>query len=326
MKGQKEVKIRLSKKKIMLTIVLLIVIILMILTSKLINAITKDKDVSNLGNMGLAVIDGKNVYYNKWEEGIFKVKGFSEEKLTEETAYSMNIVDDTIYYLSVSSDQEILLKSIKTNGKDLTTLKRLYTSISKIYVQDGFIYFVTNEGLDGISRYNIETGETTVITTATIKDFQVLKDKIYFSDNIENLYSMTLTGLELKRVINTPIIEKFQIQGKYIYFYNTSDSTFCKADLDGENITKITDKIVKNANYNVTDKRIYYYDKENNSISSMNLKGEDIEVIKEINAKKTKINIVGDEIYYLDSSLNPKQAYQIFRVGIDGKKIKEIKY
>ena len=137
---------------------------------------------------------------------------------------------------------------------------------------------------------------------------------------------MTLTGLELKRVINTPIIEKFQIQGKYIYFYNTSDSTFCKADLDGENITKITDKIAKNANYNVTDKRIYYYDKENNSISSMNLKGEDIEIIKEINAKKTKINIVGDEIYYLDSSLDPKQAYQIFRVGIDGKKLKEIKY
>ena len=326
MKEAKEVKIRLSKRKIMITVLLLIVIILIMITSKIIGLITKERNVSNLGNMGLAYYYDGHIYYNKWEEGIFKVNKFSEEKLTDETAYSINIVDDVIYYISVSKDQEILLKSIDINGENMKTLKRLYTSISKIYINNGYIYYVTNEGLDGISRYNIKTGENNLITTATVRDFCVTDDKIYFSDNIENLYSMTHTGLELERIVNKPIIEKFQVQGKYIYFYNIVDNNFCKVDLNGENLEMITNRIVGNANYNVTDKNIYYFDKDTNSISVMDLKGENIELIKKINAKKTKINIVDDEIYYLDSSKDPKQAYQMFRVGKDGSKSKEVKY
>ena len=82
------------------------------ITSKIIGLITKERNISNLGNMGLAYYYDGHIYYNKWEEGIFKVNKFSEEKLTDETAYSINIVDDVIYYISVSKDQEILLKSI----------------------------------------------------------------------------------------------------------------------------------------------------------------------------------------------------------------------
>lgn len=326
MREAKEVKIKLSKRKIMLTILLLVVILLIILTSKIIGALTKERSISNLGNMGLAVYDGKYVYYNKWEEGIFKTKGSKEEKLTDETAYSMNIVDDTIYYLSVSDNQEILLKSIKTNGEELKTLKRLYTSISKIYVQDGYIYYVTNEGLDGISKYEIETGNTTVITNASIKDFGILDDKIYFTDNIKNLYVMSNTGINLERIVNKPVVEKFQIQGKYIYFYNNEEEAFCRVDLNGENMEVISDRIAENANYNVTSKKIYYFDKETNSISKMDLDGDNVKIVKEINAKKTKINIIEDKIYYLDSSKDPKQSYQIYRVGTDGGKLKEIVY
>ena len=326
MKEAKEVKIKLSKRKVMLTILLVFVIILIVLTSKLIGFITKDREISNLGNMGLATEDGKYTYYNKWEKGIFKAKGNKEEMLIDETAYSMNVVDDTIYYLSVSNKQEILLKSIKTNGEDLKTLKRLYTSISKIYVQDGFIYFVTNEGLDGISKYNIETGECNLIVSSKIKDYVLCDDKIYFSDDRENLYVMTNTGIELQRIINAPIIEKFQIQDKYIYFYNLENEKFCRVDLNGDKMEIISERIEENSNYNVTSRRIYFYDKQTNSISKMDLDGENLEIVKEINAKKTKINIVDDVIYYLDSSNDPSQAYQIFRVGVDGKKLREIDY
>ena len=137
---------------------------------------------------------------------------------------------------------------------------------------------------------------------------------------------MTNTGIELQRIINAPIIEKFQIQDKNIYFYNLEEEKFCRVDLNGENLEVVSDRIEENANYNVTSRKIYFYDKQTNSISKMDLNGENIELIKEINAKKTKINIVDDEIYYLDSSEDPSQAYQIFRVGVDGKKLKEIVY
>ena len=322
----KEVKIKLSKRKIILTILLVIIIVVISFMISGIKSLFKDKKISNLGNMGLAKEYDKVIYYNKWEDGIYKVKGNKETKLIDETAYSINVVDDVIYYITVSKDKEILLKSIDIDGKNSKVLKRLYTAVSKIYVQDGFIYFVTNENTDGISKYNIETGESTMITTSPIKDFVVTKDKVYFSDNIENLYEMSLTGIELKRIIAKPMVETFAIYDDHIYFYNTIDNNFVRTDLNGENLEVITRKIAKNANYNVTRNKIYFFDKETNSISSMNLKGEDVKVIKKINAKKTKINIVGDEIYYLDSSINPKQAYQIHRVHLNGKDGKEIKY
>lgn len=326
MSETKEVKIKLSKRKVMTLLLLIVMLIMINFTFKLIKSITKDRNISNLGNMGLAVEDGKNVYYNKWEEGIVKIKGNKETLLTEETAYSIHVEDDIIYYLTVSEDQEILLKSVNSKGEDLKTIKRLYTSISKFYLQDGFVYFATNKNQEGISKYNLETGEETVITTSPIKDFVVTEDLIYFTDDIENLYTMTLTGIELKRIIANPMVDNFQIQGKYIYFYNTIDEKFCRTDLNGENLEVISERLLENSSYNVTNKKIYFFDKETNSISSMDLDGDNVKEIRKINAKKTKINIVGDEIYYLDSSNDPKQAYQMFRMQTNGNNSKKIEY
>ena len=58
----------------------------------------------------------------------------------------------------------------------------------------------------------------------------------------------------------------------------------------------------------------------------MDLDGTDVKEIRKINAKKTKINIAGEDLYYLDSSLDPKQAYQMFRMKSNGNNSKEIKY
>ena len=328
MSETKEVKIRINKKKLIIAIILILLLITICITFKGIKKAKVKNNNSNLGNMGLAVTDGDTVYYNKWEVGITKAKGNSDQLLTSSTAYSMNLVKDTIYYISVSDDAEIVLKSVKTNGKDEKTIKRLFTSVSKIYVQDGFIYYVNKENnLDGISRYNIDTGEVQVITTANIRDFAVLEDKIYFTDNIENLYIMDLTGINLKRIINKPMIKEFQIQGKYIYFYNTDDNNFCRCDLNGENVQVISDRIKANSNYNVTNNKIYFFDEETNTISSMDLNGKSIKELKAIKAKRTKINVVNDQIYYLDSSEDVAgQSYQIHRMNLNGSDGRKIEY
>ena len=95
MNGAKEVKIKLSKRKVMTLIVFIVVLIMINFTLKWIKTINKDRNISNLGNMGLVVEDGKTIYYNKWEEGIVKVKGNKETLLTEETAYSIHWKDIT---------------------------------------------------------------------------------------------------------------------------------------------------------------------------------------------------------------------------------------
>ena len=57
--------------------------------------------MGNYANMGLAVEKDGVIYYNKYEKGIVKVKGGKEYQITDETAYSMTVYNDEIYYLTV---------------------------------------------------------------------------------------------------------------------------------------------------------------------------------------------------------------------------------
>ncbi len=251
----------------------------------------------NLSNMGLATFDDGNVYYNRYEKGIVKYKGNKEYLITDETAYSINVVGNDIYYLTVSDNNSIDIKTVKTNGDSLRKIKSIYTSVSKIYVQDGYIYYATNKDIDGIARINIETNEETIITTANIQDFQVLEDTIYFTDNINHIYKMALAGVEVKRISEDLRVKQFQILGKWIYFLDEDNGTLNKVRLDGTDKAVVTDKI-KNNNYNVTSKKIYFFDAENKKICSINLKGNDFKELVTIKTNNTKINIADDNIYY----------------------------
>ena len=55
-------------------------------------------------------------------------------------------------------------------------------------------------------------------------------------------------------------------------------------------------------------------------------KSDKWEKIVDVSVSQTKINIVENELYYLDKSTNASQTYQMYRVGVDGKKIKNIEY
>ena len=140
----KEVKIKLSKRKIILTILLVIIIVVISFMISGIKSLFKDKKISNLGNMGLAKEYDKVIYYNKWEDGIYKVKGNKETKLIDETAYSINVVDDVIYYITVSKDKEILLKSKVTNYV-LTFYPYIRESFKKLDGKNGFHLQVLSE-------------------------------------------------------------------------------------------------------------------------------------------------------------------------------------
>ena len=245
----------------------------------------------NLSNMGLATFDDGNVYYNRYEKGIVKYKGNKEYLITDETAYSINVVGNDIYYLTVSDNNSIDIKTVKTNGDSLRKIKSIYTSVSKIYVQDGYIYYATNKDIDGIARINIETNEETIITTANIQDFQVLEDTIYFTDNINHIYKMALAGVEVKRISEDLRVKQFQILGKWIYFLDEDNGTLNKVRLDGTDKAVVTDKI-KNNNYNVTSKKIYFFDAENKKICSINLKGNDFKELVTIKTNNTKIKPV----------------------------------
>lgn len=320
----KKINLKINKKKVVfLAVILIAVIILAILISNLFKG--KDDVNGNISNRGLATYVDGVTFYNRYENGIVKYKGNKEYLITDETAYSINVVGDDIYYLTVSDSGDIDIKTVKTNGDGLKKIKTIGTSISKIYVQDGYIYYSTNREIDGIARINIENNEETIITTAVIQDFQVLENEIYFTDNINNFYKMSLTGIDLNRVSNDLRLKQFQIVGKWIYFVDIETNSLNKIKLDGTDKNLVTDKI-KDNNYNVTNDKIYFFDAENKKICSVNLKGNNYKEIITIQANRTKINIADDTLYYLDTSKDESQISQMYRIKTNGNQTKKIEY
>ena len=311
--------------KNIIIVILVAVIFIIICSIALYKKMAKETIAGNFNNMGLVAENGGEIFYNKYEEGIVKIKGKEEFQITDETAYSMNIVGDTIYYLTISDTNTIDIKSVKTNGDSLKKIKTISTSIIKIYVKDGFIYYATNKDVGGIAKINIETSEENTITPATIQDFVIDNDMIYFTDNTNAVYSVNLNGLALQKINVDAGIKKMQIMGKWIYFYDETENALCRVKKKG-GTKKIVSTFVNNEMYNVTSKNIYYYDDMNKQICKTKPGGKKSKAIVSLQAVRTRINIVDGVIYYLDASKNEMQIYQMYRVKENGKEAKIIEY
>ena len=284
----KKRKLNLNKRRIIILIVLAIIAFLIIfgMAKLILKLFSPEYSVGNYANMGLAIEDGNTVYYNKFEKGIVKFEKDKETNLTEETAYSMTLINDTIYYLTISSSNTIDLNSVKTNGENLTKIKTLYTSISKFYIDDGYVYYVSNKDNIGIYKLSLETSEESTVMLANVQDFVLDKDLIYFTDNVGFLHSVKLDGTDKKDISTDYNIKNIQILGKWIYYYDEINKKICKCDLKGEKSKEIVS----------------------------------------LEATRTKINIANGVIYYLDNSKDESQIYQMYRVKENGKKSKAIEY
>lgn len=275
--------------------------------------------------MGLAVKGKDAIYYNKYEKGIIKVKGKEEFQITEETAYCMTLIDDTIYYITVSNTNTIDLKKVKTNGDGLSLVKTISTSISKFYIENNFLYYANDKDTVGIAKLSLETGEETIITAANVRDFVLDADIIYFTDNVGYLHSVKINGTDKKEISTEYNIANIQILKKWIYFYDEKENALCKMKKDGSSKRTVA-TFVNNEMYNITSKKIYYFDEVNKQICSSDLKGKKSKAIVTLDATRTKINIVNNIMYYLDNSKIDSQIYQMYRVKTNGGQANSIDY
>lgn len=320
-------KLKLNKRRIIVLIVLAIICVLILLgiinLFKLI--FSKDEPVGNLANLGLVLNDGNTVFYNKYENGIVKVKGKEEYQITDETAYSMTILDDTIYYLTLSNSNTLDLKSVKTNGDAPTKIKTLSTSLSKFYIENGFVYYVTNQDVFGISKLSLENGEEKLVTAANAQDFIVADGIIYYTDNVGFLHSISVDGKDLKTLSKEYNIKKIQLLKNWIYFYNDKENCLSKIKIDGSKVKTVT-TFVTNETYNITNKKIYYFDEVNKQICVTNLSGKKSKAVVSLKTNRTKINVANGVIYYLDDSQNESSIYQMYRVKTNGGATNSIEY
>lgn len=320
-------KLKLNKRRIIVLVVLAIICVLVLIgvvnLFKLI--FSKEKAVGNLSNLGLALDDSSMTFYNKYEDGIVKVKGKEEYQITDETAYSMTIIDDTIYYLTLSNSNTLDLKSVKTNGDAPTKIKTLSTSVSKFYIEDGYVYYVTSQEIFGIAKLSLETNEEKIVTAANVQDFVVEDGVIYYTDNVGFLHSINVDGTEIKTLSKEYNIKKIQLLKKWIYFYNDKDKVLSKIKIDGSKVKTVT-TFVTNETYNVTNKNIYYFDETNKQICVTNLNGKKSKAVVSLTSARTKINIADGILYYLDDSKNESSIYQMYRVKTNGGATNSIDY
>ncbi len=320
-------KIKLIARRVIIVIILILIFILILFgLIKLIKLIfAKEKIAGNLANTGLVYEDGDLVFYNKYDKGIVKLKGGEEYQITNESASSITVIGDTVYYLTISSANTIDLKSVKTNGDSLTNIKTLSTPLSKFYIVDGYVYYITNKNIQGIAKLSLETREEKILISSNVQDFVIEDETIFFTDNVGYLHSTSINGDNSKDICKDYPIKKIQVLNNWIYFYNEKDNCLSKIKKDGSKV-KTVSTFVNNEMYNVTSKNIYYYDSVNGQICKSDLKGKKSVPIVSISTQGPKINIANGIVYYLDDSKNESQLYQMFRVKENGGATKSIDY
>lgn len=320
-------KLKLNKRRVIVLVLAVLILILLILGIKSLftKVFAKEVVAGNLANMGLVAQSGNTVYYNKYESGIFASKGKNERQVTSETAYSMTIVGDKIYYLTVSPSNTIDLKAVKTSGGEPEKIKTLQTIISKFYIDKNSVYYIENGEVFGIAKYSLDNGDNKILVEKNVLDFVLDKEFIYYTDDSGVLYSVNTTTGEQKEISKDYNIKKIQVLKKWIYFYDETQNALCKIKNDGSK-EEVVATFVNNEWYNVTSKKVYYYDSVNKQICACDLKGKKSKAIVSVTAEKPRINITKKEMYYLDTSKTTDQMYQIFRVKKNGSATNSIDY
>lgn len=303
-----------------------------ILTSFLILALIVWKNVymkknsfhnGNLSNYGMAVEDKNgNIFFNKYGEGIYCLNGENEIKLVnEKNVYSLNIVNDKLYYLSVEEFSKIIIKSINTDGSNHSIVTSISTPITKIFVDSKYIYYVNNKEYTGITKIYLSNGREEKIIEEDIRDFQVnfSNKKIYYINRENQICYCNLLGEKSKILNNDAKANKLQIVDNYIYYFDINENALFRLGENGKNKALVS-TLVKNDIYNISDKYVYYYDKNEQSIKRMDIINSiNIKEITKVSTLKPVINLTNDKVFYLDKGEKDSQIYQLYVVELNEK-------
>lgn len=297
----------------------------------------------NSSNAGIAVQDGKWIYYVEVDEnepvGIYKVKtnGKNIQKVVDGYMYCLNIIDNKIYCLEYDedNDQNNLIK-IKTNGKGKEILARNIDE-APVTAVGKWVYYFKN---DNLYRVKLDGTDREKISSKDISYYQIDGEWIYYiyeNNNSQYIARMELDGEDSERIAKLDISEEYKsyealyVKGGKIYYimsdmndeYDTEYYLY-KMNKKGEKVEKICnlDKNIQEINmqediicYTVTESYDDY------KIKSIKYNGTDKATIKK-EEMAGSINIAGDWIVYL--GVNEDYDDIMKMVSFDGEKSKEL--
>jgi hypothetical protein len=301
----------------------LLVILLIILLVVLVKCFAVENSINNNdSNMGMVTSGDDYTFYYKYNSGVIKIKDGNEYQISDDGAYSLQYDNGYVYYTTPNNNGGIDIKKVNQNGDTNQTLVSVASTSTKMYLEDGFLYYTTTTP-DTISKININGEKESVVLNRTISDFKVVDGIIYFTDDSGYLYEVNVDGENYQTVSKNTISKRFQILDGDVYYYNTENKKLMKLDLESKEETEVTDKLNCDI-YNVTSNGIYYLDSDNLKICYVDLKNKKTKDIVTLSTTNTKINIVGTSLYYLD--INEDGTYIAKRISTNGKDLDNVKY
>jgi hypothetical protein len=272
----------------------------------------------NIMNGGFATIFGKWIFYINANDGnkIYRIPldGTKGERIGEDYARCLNIVDDWIYYFYYKRDKdEILEYSIKKMRLDGLDCQKACTAGSDNYfLDDGWIYYTDYFDEQKMYRVKIDGSESERIVGDNIGTlFCVVWNQIYYRTNTE-FCQMKFDGSE-RVVLDWIESWSFVVEDDWIYYNNLRDfSSLYKIKTDGSMEQKLCDHEAESMNVN--GDFIYYIrtDDEKNNLYRVSLNGKEIQQLNEDDSFGHCI--AGDWIYYLIKT----EDFSMYRIRIDG--------
>lgn len=318
----------------------LIILITLLVIASCFKGTKYGNSAGNINNLGLAVQDGKWIYYVEVDGnepvGICKVKtnGKKTEKVAEGSMYCLNIVDNYIYCLEYNEDdtQYDLIK-IKTNGKKKEILARDIDE-GTITVVDKWVYYNKN---DNLYRVKINGTDREKISGKNISYYQIDGKWIYYvyeNENSQYIAKMKLNGEDSKRIAKIDedsYVESLYVKGGKIYYITLNydnnydiDYYLYKMNKKGEKIEKVCRLDTNIQHINMKENVIYYTtteDYDTYEIKSIKYNGTANTTIKEVEAVNN-INIAENWIFFVSTNEDSDTIMKM--VSIDGKKEKEL--
>lgn len=338
MKGIEFIKNIISTRKQLIIKIMapLIIIIAILVISSCFKEAEYGNSTANAYNLGLAVQDGKWIYYVETDAGepvgICRVKnnGKKEEKVAEGQMCYLNIIDNYIYCLEYDEDnyRNNLIK-IKTNGKNKQILARDIDD-EQIIATNKWIYYFKSDSLyraklDGTSREKISDRD---IEYYHIDDHWIYY--IYSNEGSQYIAKMKLDGDDAQRIAKAEETTKYQtiyVKGSKIYYVISKanenyDYTYylCRMNKKGEKIKQICKLDANVQDISMQEEIIYYTvtkDYDEYEIKSIKYNGTNKKTLKK-SEDVSNINIVGNWILFL--GLDDDYEDTIKMISLDGKK------
>lgn len=251
-------------------------------------------------------VQGEWIYYSSrdWgvtKKGIYKIKkdGSNKVRISEDKAFKVLLVDEYLYYSTVTLDDNnnriTSLFKIKTDG----TLKTLLIENEAEYlsgyngefvISNGYIYYVNTADnyriysikMDGTDNKKVSDeilGDEHGIGKINVEGDWIYYTKITNSNRVTNLYRMKLDGTEISNITSDDVAD-LNVDGEWIYYTMKFADTLFKMKADGTGKIKLENRQVQYIN--ITSQWIFCEDVNQEGVF-LQIDKNDLSIVNELN-------------------------------------------